>query len=192
KAMTFVLTQGYISFEKRIFQQKDGAAMGSPMIPPYANIYMFMLERDTVHKYMELGILKLYRRYIDDILVIVQNKDNQSFLSLQRDLNNIHSKIKLTWTEQSQKCNFLDLTIWINPQNHIHTNVYQKPLNIYAYLPFHSYHTDSQKHGFIKAEALRYARICSQRKDFDNIIELLKIRLQRRGYPLKFIKHAIK
>ena len=189
-AMSFVLTQGYMTFEDRIFQQRDGAAMGSPMIPPYANIYMYMLERNTVYKYYQSGILKLYRRFIDDIFIIVQCIDNEKILQLKNDFNNIHPQIRLSWTEQSQKCNFLDLTVWLSFKNHIHTNVYQKPLNIYAYLPYHSYHTNNQKSGFIKAEALRYLRISE--KDFDTIIELFKIRLQRRGYPLNFITQAIK
>jgi len=192
KAMEFVLTQGFILFENRVFQQKNGAAMGSPMIPPYANIYMYMLERNTVHKYLKSGHLKLYRRYIDDVLIIIQSLNNKIILELQAELNNIHPKIRLTWTNQSQTCNFLDLTLWITPKNHIQSNVFQKPLNIYAYLPYHSYHTESQKQGFIKAEALRYARTCSRKQDFINIMELFKVRLQRRGYPLNIIQQSIK
>ena len=192
KAMHFVLTQGFIIFENRVFQQRNGAAMGSPMIPPYANIYMYMLERTTIHKYLKSGNLKLYRRYIDDVLLIIQSQNDKIILELQAELNNIHPKIRLTWTNQSQTCNFLDLTLWITPKNHIQSNVFQKPLNIYAYLPYHSYHTESQKKGFIKAEALRYARTCSRKQDFNNIMELFKVRLQRRGYPLDIIHQSIK
>jgi hypothetical protein len=189
-SMHFVLTQGYIEFEKEIFQQENGAAMGSPMIPPYANIFMFMLERETVTKYIKSGILLLYKRFIDDILVFIKN-DNATLESLKSDLNNINPKISLTWTAKSTNCNFLDINLFCSEDNYIHTNVYQKPLNMYAYLPFHSYHTPGQKKGFIKAEALRYSRICSRKSDFLKMISLLTIRLQRRGYPLKFINNSI-
>jgi len=50
-AMEFTLTKGYIYFEGMVFQQTNGAAMGSPMIPPYANIFMHMLEKETVNKH---------------------------------------------------------------------------------------------------------------------------------------------
>jgi hypothetical protein len=191
QAMNFVLTQGFIQFQNRIFQQEDGAAMGSPMIPPYANIYMFMLERETVKKYMKMNLIILYKRFIDDILIITRDTHSHLLSSFKNELNNTHPKIHLTWTDKSTQCNFLDITIEITNKNLIHTNVYQKPLNMYAYLPFHSYHTNSHKKGFIKGEAIRYSRICSRKRDFDYIIKLFIIRLQRRGYPLHFINNAI-
>lgn len=191
KAMEFVLTQGYIIFENRIFQQNNGAAMGSPMIPPYANIYMYMLERETVNKFIAMNFVLLYKRFIDDVFVITESYKKDFTSQFQNELNNLHPKIKLTWTHKSTHCNFLDLNIWITSKNHIHTNVYQKPLNMYSYLPFKSYHTPSQKTGFIKAEALRYSRICSRKTDFQKIIDLFTIRLQRRGYPLDIINKAL-
>jgi hypothetical protein len=191
KGIQFVLTQGFIEFENEIFQQENGAAMGSPMIPPYANIFMYMLERNTVNKHSESGFLLLYKRFIDDILVFTKD-DGPLLKNLIDDLNNINPKIKLTWTNKSTNCNFLDINLFCSENNVVHSNVYQKPLNMYAYLPFHSYHTPGQKKGFIKAEALRYSRICSRKNDFLKMITLLNIRLLRRGYPLKFIESCTK
>jgi hypothetical protein len=191
QAAEFVLTKGFIQYNEQIYQQSNGAAMGSPMVPPYANIFMYMLERNTVNKYTQSGFLILFRRFIDDILIITQNSP-KTLLQLQNELNSTHPCIKLIWSESASTCNFLDINIWVSNKNSIQTNVYQKPLNIYTYLPFHSYHTPSQKRGFIKAEALRYARICSHKSDYLKMIKLLTIRLQRRGYPLHFIHNAIK
>jgi hypothetical protein len=191
RALRFVLTEGYIEFGDQIFQQNNGAAMGSPTIPPYANIYMYMLERQTVEKYSKTSLV-LYKRFIDDILIIIETHQHNELAQLQHDLNHLHPTIKLTWAKPAYKCIFLDLSIWITAKNHIHTEVYQKPLNMYSYLPFHSYHTSSQKSGFIKAEALRYSRTCSRLSDFSNMIHLFTIRLQRRGYPLQFINNAIR
>ncbi|KAF8599092.1 hypothetical protein BDV93DRAFT_405615, partial [Ceratobasidium sp. AG-I] len=56
-------------------------------------------------------------------------------------------------------------------------------MNRYMYLPYGSYHTEAMKTGFIKGEAIRYARISSSKKSFDRLISLFKLRLQRRGYP---------
>jgi len=187
KAMEFVLTKGYISFENEIYQQTNGAAMGSPMIPPYANIFMYQLEKNTVHKYMNLGTILLYKRFIDDVFIITKNSE---ITDLQSELNTLNPSIKLTWSPPAKHCNFLDLVVLVK-NNKIHTKVYQKELNTYAYLPFHSYHTPAQKRGFIKGEAIRYARISTSEADFKFMIKLFTLRLQRRGYPLSFIQRAL-
>jgi hypothetical protein len=187
KAMEFVLTKGYISFQDEIYQQTNGAAMGSPMIPPYANIFMYQLEKNTVHKYMDLGTILLYKRFIDDVFILTKDSD---ITELQSELNSLNPSIKLTWTPPAKHCNFLDLVVLVKDAK-IHTKVYQKQLNTYAYLPFHSYHTMSQKRGFIKGEAIRYARICTSEADFKLMVKLFTLRLQRRGYPLSFIKRAL-
>lgn len=187
KAMQFVLTKGYITFNGEIYQQTNGAAMGSPMIPPYANIYMYQLEKNTVYKYKETGLLLLYKRFIDDVFIITRDSN---VTELQNELNSLHPAIKLTWSPLAKHCNFLDLNISIK-NGKLHTSVYQKQLNTYAYLPFHSYHTIAQKRGFVKGEAIRYARICTNEKDFKLMVKLFTLRLQRRGYPLSFIEKSL-
>lgn len=187
KAMEFVLTKGYIAFNGEIYKQTNGAAMGSPMIPPYANIFMYQLEKETVHKYKNLESLLLYKRFIDDVLIITKDSN---VTELKNELNSLHPSIKLTWTPAAKHCSFLDVNVFIK-NNKLHTNVYQKQLNTYAYLPFHSYHTKAQKRGFIKGEAIRYARICTSEADFKLMVKLFTLRLQRRGYPLSFIQKSL-
>jgi len=188
-AMEFTLTKGYIYFKGMVFQQTNGAAMGSPMIPPYANIFMHMLEKETTTKHSQ-NIL-LYKRFIDDVFLIIKN-DPTIIETVTNDLNNLKPFIKLTWTPPSLKIDFLDITI-INDLKHsiFQTNTFQKPLNKYSYLPYKSYHTINMKSGFIKGEAIRYARLCSRKKDYNKMIALFTIRLQRRGYPLQFIKDSL-
>jgi hypothetical protein len=187
KAMEFVLTKGYITFQDQIYQQTNGAAMGSPMIPPYANIFMYQLEKHAVHKFTNLGLLLLYKRFIDDVFILTKDSN---ITELQTELNTLNPSIKLTWSPSAKHCNFLDIIVSIK-NNKIHTSVYQKQLNTYAYLPFHSYHTTAQKRGFIKGEAIRYARICTNESDFKLMVRLFTLRLQRRGYPLSFIYKAL-
>lgn len=188
KAMEFILTQGYLQFNGRIYQQTNGAAMGSPMIPPYANIFMYQLEKNVVRQYRDSGFLLFYRRFIDDIFIITKTEE---VTELKNALNSLHPAIKLSWTPMSKRVNFLDLWISINGKEKLETQVYQKALNPYAYLPFHSYHTPAQKTGFIKGEAIRYARISTKKKDYLFLIQLFTLRLQKRGYPLSLIKQHI-
>lgn len=186
--MEFILTQGYLQFEGRIYQQTNGAAMGSPMIPPYANIFMYQLEKTVVRQYMHNGQLLFYRRFIDDIFIITSTGNT---VELRDALNTLHPSIRLSWTPTAKRVNFLDLWININGKTQLETQVYQKALNPYAYLPYHSYHTPAQKTGFIKGEAIRYARISSKKKDYKFLIQLFTLRLQKRGYPLSLIRQHI-
>jgi hypothetical protein len=188
-AMNFTLTKGYIYFKGMIFQQTNGAAMGSPMIPPYANIFMHMVEKNITTKYS--NHILLYKRFIDDVILIIK-KDMTQIQNFQTDMNNIHPNIKLIWTPASLKVDFLDITIMLDLKiSKIRTLTFQKPLNKYSYLPFKSYHTLSMKTGFIKGEAIRYVRTCSRKKDYNKMIKLFTIRLQRRGYPLHLINQTI-
>src|ERR1700676_502084 len=84
-AMEFTLTKGYIYFKGMVFQQTNGAAMGSPMIPPYANIFMHMLEKETVNKHSKNVLL--YKIFIDDVFLIIIN-DPIIIQNFQADLNN--------------------------------------------------------------------------------------------------------
>jgi hypothetical protein len=187
-AIEFVLTKGYIEFNGKIFQQTNGAAMGSPMIPPYANLFMHMLEKNLVDYYLTNQNLLLYKRFIDDIFIIVKN-DPIIIKTFIEAMNHLAPFIKLTWTKPSHQVDFLDITIILNHRKSIIDSVtFQKPLNKYSYLPYHSFHTPSMKLGFIKGEAIRYVRTCSRKRDFNRMISLFTIRLQRRGYPLKIIK----
>jgi hypothetical protein len=190
--MHIILTEGYIEFNQQIYQQINGAAMGSPCIPPYANLAMHMLERQTVQKYKDNNLVMLYKRFIDDVLLLTRRHPEQ-ITSFQNELNNLHHKIKFIWTEPSSQTDFLDLTIILNHRTStIETQTFQKALNKYSYLPYHSFHTQSMKTGFIKGEAIRYAKTCSRKKDFNKMLSLFTVRLQRRGYPLDLIKNTLK
>lgn len=190
-AIEFVLHHVYIYFNEKVYNQIHGAAMGSPMIPPYANIFMHMIERKIIQKHTESKSILLYKRFIDDVFMIITRQ--APLTQIQYELNNACPGIKLTWTQPKNEVDFLDITINLDHiKSTIQTNIFQKPLNRYSYLPYHSFHRPSMKTGFIKGEAIRYARSCSQRKDFNKMCSLLTIRLQRRGYPLQLIKSTLK
>jgi len=192
KGLHLVLTKGYMIFNGLVKRQKNGTAMGSPMAPPYANIFMFIIERQTIKRWKDKTSLQLYKRFIDDIFTVLSatKAEVQQFLL---DFNNIDPDIKLTSEISQKEVNFLDVTL--NYDKHragIQVKVFQKPLNRYLYLPYHSYHPEHNKAGFIKGENIRYVRLSSNPKDCEQIVEQFKFRLQKRGYTLKFINQAIK
>ena len=75
----------------------DGVAMGSPLAPVLANIFMGFHESKWFNEY-SLNKPKFYLRYVADILSAFDNK--QDSVNLLNFLNNRHPNIKLTIEKQ--------------------------------------------------------------------------------------------
>ena len=112
----FVTSQTHFIFNSKFYNQIDGVAMGSPLAPVLANIFMGFHESKWLNEY-NLNKPKFYLRYVDDILAAFENeKDSLSFLNF---LNNRHPSIKFTIEKQiNHYIAFLDVFIsGINDQN---------------------------------------------------------------------------
>jgi len=70
--LEFVLTTTYFAFRGEIYRQKFGTAMGSPVSPSVANIFMEQLERTLSATVPEDLRPKLWKRYVDDTLEVVK------------------------------------------------------------------------------------------------------------------------
>ena len=78
--------------------------------------------------------------------------------------------------------NFLDLTISISPTGQISTDLYEKPLNLHAYLPPHSAHPPGVLKGLVKGMLWRFKELCSKRADQRRHINEFFRQLLVRGY----------
>ena len=81
-------------FGGKLYHQKDGVAMGSPLGPLFANIFLSFHERtwlaDCPHTFKPM----FYRRYVDDCFLIFQSKEQViPFLDY---LNSKHPNIQFT------------------------------------------------------------------------------------------------
>ena len=72
--LQFILTTTYFTFRGKIFHQLFGTAMGSLVFPIAANILMEALEQQAIATAPMDCMPKLWLRYVNDILEIV-NKD---------------------------------------------------------------------------------------------------------------------
>ena len=59
-------------FNNKFNDQIDGLAMGSPLGPLFANIFMDSFEKKIMPQLENLG-LKCWLRYVDDTFVILEN-----------------------------------------------------------------------------------------------------------------------
>ena len=70
KLLDMTTSHTYFSFNNKYYQQHNGVAMGSPLAPVLADVFMIHLENKVMTKLREAGVL-CYKRYVDDTFVIV-------------------------------------------------------------------------------------------------------------------------
>jgi hypothetical protein len=93
---------------EKTYLQQIGLPMGGPLSGTLANIYLGHLERNI----RAIEHIKLYKRYMDDILVVA----NLTSSALEKFLTQLRKTLDLTLTASSNRLsvNFLDTTITIN------------------------------------------------------------------------------
>lgn len=186
-AVEYVLRHNYIAFDGKVYHQVRGLAMGTPLAPPLANIFMARLEEITFLYHIRIRPL-LYVRYLDDIFV-VQYADDPSMPRFWEKLEGMHPTIKLTRESSSRAMAFLDLVICRKANKLLH-RVHQKALNKYLYISPRSCHPRHMIKGFVRTELIRYARNSSTRTDFLKISRAFSSRLRERGFHPCYLRHV--
>ena len=111
-------------FDGKLYKQIEGCAMGSPLGPVFANIFMCELEKQFLNSCPVDFKPSFYRRFVDDTFVTF-NRQEAAFKFL-KFINNKHPNIKFTMdTEQDNKLPFLDLLI-TKENGQIITSVFRK------------------------------------------------------------------
>ncbi|CAH8508776.1 unnamed protein product [Heterobilharzia americana] len=164
------------------FQQIDGVAMGSPLGPLLADVYMSYVENmadDLIRR------VSLYKRYVDDIVIICEKPDDA--MCLLQKMNTAQNHISLTCEQETNKHPpFLDVLLSRREDGSIRRSIYRKPTWTGQYLNFHSYCPVQYKRGLVRCLFNRINRICTDdtREEETN---LLTTTLIQNGYPLRFI-----
>ena len=130
-----VSTKGQLfQFNGALYEQTDGVAMGSPLGPLLANVFMSALEEKP-----ELGgkLPIYYRRYVDDTLTIMPNITTA--MDFLNTLN--HARPSVSFTMEIEKDGMLPFlgTQLLNRAPQIETKVYVKPT-------YTGLHVQSQSH----------------------------------------------
>ncbi|XP_072023172.1 uncharacterized protein [Amphiura filiformis] len=181
--LAFVLTTTYFSFRGKIYRQLFGAAMGSPVSPITANLYMEFLEEQAIATAPIECKPRLWKRYVDDILEIV--KDNQVD-NLTDHLNNTDptDSIKFTYEKEEQgRIPFLDTLIVRKEDGSVKSLVYRKATHTDQYLNFSSHHPIYHKLGVVRTLLDRMDKIVTEPEDRQKEEDNIKKALKMCGYP---------
>ena len=122
--LDFVLRSTYFQYNGSIYEQREGAAMGSPVSAVIANLYMETFEEQAIESAPSKP--KIWKRYVDDTLTILDRDRVDSFL---QHLNSQQPTIRFTMeTENDNKIAFLDASVSREPDGRLTTSVYRNQL----------------------------------------------------------------
>ena len=140
--------------------QIDGVAIGSPLAPVLANIFMGFYESKWLNDEYNLNKPKFYLRYVDDILAVFE-KEQVSLNSLNF-LNNNHPNIKFTIEKQvNHSIAFLDVFITGFGNQNVTLQTYHKSTYTGLLLHFNSFTSFSYKISLMKHVIDRSFKICN-------------------------------
>ena len=179
-------TDQLFQFDGQLYEQCEGVAMGSPLGPLLANVFMCHLEERLSDNNL---IPPFYRRYVGDTLAIMPGLDvAESFLDV---LNGLHSSIHFTMElSNNDSIPFIGMLITKNG-NKLETQVYRKPTNTGLLLHVQS-HTDLRyKKCLIKTMVCRAKELSCTHQAFVDECRHLKSIFNHLGYPSSLVNGII-
>jgi hypothetical protein len=189
EGLELVMRNNIFQFGDTFWHQINGTAMGVSPSCMYATLYYAMHEETLIQQFPELF---LYKRYIDDVFGIWIPKtlnDEARWQLFQQQLT--YGRLQWEVSERTTITNFLDLTLILQPNGRIRTKLYEKPENLYLYLPAQSAHPFGNLKGLIHGMVYRSIRLTSDIQDQSNELQNLVRRLVTRGYRQKYLVDII-
>ena len=202
RALEWCLKNNTFLFNGQLYKQIDGIAMGSPLAPVLADIFMNHLiesrvksrtsdwENMVVSDGLSDYTARLFCRYVDDILACFKNQaEADMFL---RFLNSLHPNIRFTVEYECDfgRIPFLDLFI-MKDDNKVLINVYRKPTHSGVYTHFNSFLPFRLKRQLVVTLLERAYKICSNYELLHREFDDLKRLLMRNGYNEELILSII-
>lgn len=182
-----ILTKNYFRFQDKYYLQQRGSAMGSPMAPNYANLFMGKFELDFVYNNNPYSkFLKQYWRYIDD-LCFIWSGNTEDLKNFHTYMNSKMPSIKFTLEYSADQISFLDVMIK-KVGTVLHTELYKKETDRNTFLHFSSYHSPALKRSLPFSQLTRVKRICDSDVTFESHAEDLCDGFRKRGYGEKLLR----
>lgn len=190
--LKLAVEDSYFSFNSKLYKQIDGMAMGSPLGPLFANIFLSHFESQWLNDLPVKPLL--YRRYVDDTLWIFP--ENTDITQLLTYMNSRHGNMKFTHElESNNSISFIGLTISHNECNGVHgylTSVYRKPTFTGLFTNYNSFTPLLYRLSVFKCLIYRAFKLCSNWSLFHDEITHLKSILLRNAYPLWILDRIVK
>ena len=176
-------------FNGEVYKQIDGVAMGSPLGPTFANIFLSYHEQLWLNECPDSFKPILYRRYVDDTLVIFKEKSHSDlFLNF---INSKHKNMKFTMeSESNSQIPFLDLNIR-KENGKISVSLYRKPTFSGLGTSFFSFCHYNFKLNSIRTLLHRAYTLSSCYTNFHKEVVLLKTYFYNNGFTTNLFESIV-
>ncbi|MGL4482604.1 MAG: reverse transcriptase domain-containing protein, partial [Lactococcus garvieae] len=173
---------------KKIYRQVDGVAMGSPLGPILADIFMSKLENNQLKS--DIENLDTYCRYVDDIFIVSPTSTN--ITNLLKKFNAAHEAIQFTVEKEVDgELPFLDIMVRKTESGIPERTIYRKKTWSGQYNNFQSFVPIQYKRNLIRCLTNRAHRICSTHL-LEQELDFIRKTLIDNGFPEKFISKNMK
>ena len=174
------------SFNNNMHRQIDGVAMGSPLGPGLANIFVGYQEAKL------LNIAKrplVYFRYVDDTFAVFNNEEDCNTFFIH--LNSLHPTLRFTYEKESNhSLSFLNVLVERHDLKFL-TSVYRKPTFTGQHLLWNPFSPQKRKINLIGTLVHRAFMICSKSKLDPELGKICSILLEN-SYPEHATNSAFK
>lgn len=182
------MEQNYFRFNNQYFKQKEGLAMGSPLSPLMADIFMDYFENKY---FVGQPHILYYYRYVDDIIMCWTGTLRQIDIFV-RKINNLHPKIKFTLELEVDKAlNFLDLTVSRIDNRH-DFQIYRKPTYTDVTIPESSCHPFQHKLAAYRSFIHRLMSVPLSQDNYNKELSVIYYIAESNGYNRNMIDGIIK
>ena len=178
----------HFAFDGKIYRQVDGVAMGSPLGPVIANIFMVELERRLIPTMYDK--ISLWFRYVDDTFTFIKKGEVKNVIQI---IDNFHESINFTFEKETDRClSFLDVKVIRNADGTFETDIHRKKTDTNVYLNWNSFAPKPWKIGTLKGLIRRAFTICSTDEfRVKEITFLKKVFVQMNGFPSKLVNKVV-
>ena len=128
-----------------------------------SNLLMTRLEERLLEASAEKPLV--WMRFIDDVFVI-RTHGEEKLKSFINHLNSSHDTIKFTSEQSRDRISFLDVQVSMGEGGVLTTDLFCKPTDTHQYLHKKSCHPWQMKKAISYGQALRFRRICSEDRQF--------------------------
>ena len=188
--LTLATKSSCFLFNGVYYSQVDGVAMGSPLGPTLANLFLAYHEEKWLNDCPVQFKPQYYRRYVDDVFLMFESRSQ--VLKFLRYMNSRHRNIKFTVEEEENgSLPFLDIKITRNGDK-LTTSIHRKKTFSGVYLNYHSFLPRDYKRGLISTLLYRAYTLCSDYNNIHEEISKLKMIWQKNKFPLSFIDRCVK